>query len=474
MNKQFPVSCRREGHHAARAFGTSHMPSILIIDDEEAVRFTLRHHFVARTWDVMEAESAESGIRLAEEFAPDIILLDMRLPDMDGIKALQKLKEHGSFSSVVFMTAWGTISNAVEAIKLGAEQYLTKPVEFVELDSLMDRILETRKLKIENLYYQQRMDHPVIGISKETQKLHRMIDLMAENADTTVLLLGESGTGKELVAREIHRRSERRNRPFLDINCSALTETLLESEMFGHELGAFTDARQLKHGLFEVADGGTVFLDEIGEMPLAVQPKLLRVLETRSFKRLGGTRDIQVNVRIVAATNQDLATAVSGGRFREDLYYRLKVFPVHTPPLRERGDDVPSLAEYFIAQFNAALKKNITGFTPGAMELLNGYAWPGNVRELKNVVERAMVLSKTTVIDRELLPLEIAGIRDMGEPRQEKGTKNDLQKRTLRDLEREHILEVFTTENRNRTTTAKALGISRSTLQEKLKKYGIA
>ena len=184
MQEQFPVACRREGHREPREFVQSQMPSILIIDDEEAVRFTLRHHFVARTWDVMEAESAESGIRLAEEFAPDIILLDMRLPDMDGIKALQKLKEHGSFSSVVFMTAWGTISNAVDAIKLGAEQYLTKPVEFVELDSLMDRILETRKLKIENFYYQQRVDHPIIGISKETQKLHRMIDLMAENADT--------------------------------------------------------------------------------------------------------------------------------------------------------------------------------------------------------------------------------------------------------------------------------------------------
>jgi len=451
----------------------SDMPRILIIDDEESVRFTLRHRFSSRAWDVMDAETAESGIRLADEFAPDVILLDMRLPDKDGMETLRELKKRNCTAAVVFMTAWGSISSAVDAIKLGAEQYLTKPVELVELDALTDRIIETRKLKIENLYYQERMDHPVVGVSKEIQKLHRMIDLMAENADTTVLLFGESGTGKELVSREIHRRSMRRERPFLDINCSALPETLLESEMFGHERGAFTDARELKRGLFEVADGGTVFLDEIGEMPLSVQPKLLRVLETLSFKRVGGTRDIQVNVRIIAATNRELGKAVDAGSFRDDLYYRLKVFPVVIPPLRERRDDIQILTDYFVGQFNVSLKKNITGFTPEAMSLMTGYPWPGNVRELKNVIERAMVLSKNTVIDPEMLPREIVG---KWEERHDSGRSTRVasdDKRPLRDVEREYILDVFTSENKNRSTTARILGISRSTLQEKLKKFGI-
>jgi transcriptional regulator with GAF, ATPase, and Fis domain len=302
-----------------------------------------------------------------------------------------------------------------------------------------------------------------------------MIDLMAENADTTTLLLGESGTGKELVAREIHRRSRRSERPFLDINCSSLPETLLESEMFGHERGAFTDAREMKRGLLEVADGGTVFLDEIGEMPLAVQPKLLRVLETRSFKRVGGTREIQVNVRIIAATNRDLAKAAADGRFREDLYYRLKVFPVSIPPLRERPEDVPALAEYFLQEFNAALKKSITGFTSEATDLLRGYSWPGNVRELKNLVERAVVLSKSPLIGTAMLPPEIsgagttAGLPAPSAPLGDGGTA-----RTLEEVEREHIKAVLGAEGNNRSATARALGISRSTLIEKLKKYGIA
>ncbi len=450
------------------------MPSILIIDDEKTITRMLAHHFTSQGWDAAQAQNGESGIQTAEKLAPDVILLDMKLPDMDGIDILKQLKGRGCVSSVVIMTGWGTIANAVEAIKLGAEQYLTKPVALVELNALVDRIIETRKLRIENLYYRRREDHPVVGVSLDIHKLHHMIDLMAENADTTTILLGESGTGKELVAREIHRRSGRSERPFLDINCAALPETLLESEMFGHERGAFTDARELKRGLLEVADGGTVFLDEIGEMPLPVQPKLLRVLETRSFKRVGGTRDIHVNVRIIAATNSDLAKAAAGGRFREDLYYRIKVFPVHIPPLRERPEDVPVLADYFVKQFDALLKKNVSGFSPGAMALMREYAWPGNVRELKNLVERAIVLSKAPVIDIDMLPQEIAGGesggRTKGRHRQAGGAGR---KKTLEEVEREHVLEVFSAEGENRSAAARALGISRSTLQEKLKKYGI-
>ncbi len=448
------------------------MPSILIIDDDQAVREMVSHHFTSSGWSTAEAASGRQGTELAEKLTPDIILLDMKLPDQDGIAVLKALKAQGSTASVVIMTGWGSISNAVEAIKLGAEQYLSKPADLVGMDSLFRRIIETRKLRIENIYYQQSMDHPVIGVSMEVQKLHHLVDLMAENADTTALLLGESGTGKELVAREIHRRSARRDRPFLDINCAVLSDTLLESQMFGHERGAFTDARELKQGLLEVADGGTVLLDEIGEMPISVQPKLLRVLETRSFRRVGGTRDIPVNVRVVAATNRDLEKAVAEGGFREDLYYRLHVFPIQLPPLRQRSSDIPVLAMHFLTLFNAALKKNIRGFTPEAMDLMTRYSWPGNVRELKNIVERAAVLSKSSMVDSDLLPREVAGTANdaIGAPDQGRSRSP---KKTLSEIERDYIIRILHEEENNRSSAARVLGISRSTLHDKLKKYGI-
>ena len=449
------------------------MPNILVIDDEESIRKLLRAHFASRKWTMSEAESGKQGKQLAEKMAPDIILLDMKLPDQDGIAVLKELHEQGCTSSIIIMTGWGSIQNAVEAIKLGAEQYLSKPIDILELDGVIRRILETRKLRIENSYYRERMHHSVIGASREIQKLHHLIDLMAENADTTTLLLGESGTGKELVAREIHARSSRGERPFLDINCAVLSETLLESEVFGHERGAFTDARELKRGLLEVADGGTVLLDEIGEMPQSVQPKLLRVLESRSFRRVGGTRDIPVNVRIFAATNRDLEQAVAEGRFREDLFYRLNVFPIHLPPLRERVQDIPVLTAHFLDLFNAALKKNITGFTEEAINRMVKYAWPGNVRELKNLVERALVLSRGTVIDVDLLPREVSGSQHDAASARSETTASPGQRRSLNEVEREHILTVLQDVENNRSTAARILGISRSTLHDKLKRYGI-
>jgi DNA-binding NtrC family response regulator len=449
------------------------MPSLLIIDDDPAITSALTEYFQCNGWETAEAHSGEQGIELAEQAAPDIVLLDMKLEDMDGMEVLKRLKARQCQSSVIIMTGWGSIGNAVDAVKLGAEQYLTKPVDLGELSMLADRIAETRKLRIENLYYQQRLDHPVIGTSKEIFRLHHMIDLMADNADTTALLFGESGTGKELVAREIHRRSHRRERPFLDINCAVLSETLLESEIFGHERGAFTDARERKPGLLEVADGGTVFLDEIGEMPLAVQPKLLRVLETRTFTRLGGTREIKVNVRVIAATNRDLERAVGEGRFREDLYYRLKVFPVDIPPLRERLDDVPLLISHFVNLYNGKLKKTISGFTPAAMVLLKVYQWPGNVRELKNIVERAMVLTKDAVLDADLLPTEITGRRSSTGSHGGPSEKTGRVVKRLDEQERDYILDVLDAQKGNRSVTARVLGIARSTLQDKLKKFGM-
>ncbi len=440
-----------------------------MIDDDAEIRELCRRHFLARGWSFSDAGSGGEGAAAAERISPDIILLDMKLPDRDGLDVLQELKRQGCAASIVVMTGLASIENAVEAVKLGAEQYLSKPVDLVELDNLLERMFESRKLRIENRYYQQRLDHPVVGVSLEVHKLHHLIDLMAENADTTTLLLGESGTGKELVAREIHRRSARRDRPFLDINCAVLSETLLESQMFGHEKGAFTDARELKRGLLEVADGGTILLDEIGEMPLPVQPKLLRMLESRTFRRVGGTRDLSVNVRVIAATNRDLARAVAEGRFREDLFYRLNVFPIMVPPLRERARDIPVLASHFLALFNSMLKKSVTAFSPRALDLLSSYVWPGNVRELRNVIERALVLSQGSVVDTDLLPREILGVSEEGSAGPAAPPENG---RTLDAVEQAHILKVLREEGNNKSSASRALGISRSTLLEKLKKYG--
>lgn len=450
------------------------MPTILIIDDDPVIRDLFRYHFTSWSWSVSEAPSGGTGLETAEKVMPDVILLDMKMPDKDGLAVLRELKQRGCTSSVIVMTGWGSIDNAVEAVKLGAEQYVPKPVDIHELYRLVNRVFETRKLRMENTFYREQADDNLVGVSMEIQKLHHLIDLMAENVDTTTLLLGESGTGKELIARQIHSRSLRRERPFLDINCAVLSETLLESEMFGHERGAFTDARERKRGLLEVAGGGTVLLDEVGEMPLNVQPKLLRMLESKTFRRLGGTVDIPINVRIIAATNRDLDRAVSEGRFRQDLYYRLYVFPIHIPALRERTADIPVLADHFLNLFNRVLKKNVTGFSVSALNLMKAYSWPGNVRELKNMVERAMVLSKGNVIDTKLLPRELAGrypgAREDGEtlPKSNGGT------RTLSEMERLYILSVLHDVQQNRTAAARLLGISRSTLHEKLKRYGIA
>lgn len=411
-------------------------------------------------------------MELLDEFSPDIILLDMRIPDMEGVDVLKAIKERKPSVSVVVLTGWGSISNAVETMKLGAEHYLTKPVALPELDLTLDRIIEIRRLRLEKQYYQRRMSRVIAGVSHETTRLHHVIDLMAENADTTVLLLGESGTGKGLVAEEIHHRSSRRERPFLHINCSAMPEPLLESELFGHERGAFTGAHETKPGLIEVADGGTVFLDEVADLPLSIQPKLLRMIETHAFKRVGGTREMQVDVRVIAASNRDLAARVSAGVFREDLYYRLNVFPVEIPPLRERPDDIPAIARHFVSEYNRILGKSIDGFSEEALALMKRYVWPGNVRELKNVVERAMVLTKEPVMDADLLPAEIAiGRGDYTRPGLGENRRRDAPK-TLEEVEREYILKVLESENNNRTRAAKVLGIARSTLLEKLKKYG--
>lgn len=354
-------------------------------------------------------------------------------------------------------------------MRKGAEDFLEKDPRSLEATEIrVEKAVELLRLRRENLYLRGRVRSEAVipGEHQAIRRLNAMVDLLAQSPSTTILIQGESGTGKELLARAIHLKSLRKDKPFLEINCAGLSETLLESELFGHEKGAFTDAKALKRGLLEVADGGTVLLDEVGDLPLSVQPKLLRVLESKTFRRVGGTRDIAVDVRIIAATNKDLAKLVEKGSFREDLYYRLKVMPLQAPPLRERGKDILLLADLFVKEFNTLLKKRIKGYSQEAQSLLLAYPWPGNVRELRNVTERAMILCQGDWILPAHLPAELQGLT----PSEEALTLRE-GPLTLEELEKKHIQEVLASVGGNRSQAAKVLGISRSTLQEKIKKY---
>jgi len=442
--------------------------TILIIDDEPTIRLTLRRFLEAEGWQVFEADTGHRGISLSKTYSPDAVLLDLKLPDMDGMDVLMGIKEENPEIPIIVLTAYGTIETAVKAMKLGAENYIEKPLNLEALGSVLEKAVGSLRLRRENLYWRKKEgETPLIGNSTHIHKLHLIIDLLADNPNTTVLIHGESGVGKELVAREIHRRSVRKDMPFLDINCAGLSENLLESELFGHEAGAFTDAKVMKKGLLEVANGGTVFLDEISEMTLPVQARLLRFLESRRFRRVGGSKEIEVDVRIIVATNKDLREAVNRKRFRDDLYWRLNVFPIDIIPLRERGKDIIILANYFLHEIGKSLhKKGIRSISPRAEELLSSYSWPGNVRELKNVIERALILTDKDYIGPEHLPAEI---RVKGSKRY----REDMPLLPLEEMERLYIEEVLRATGQNRSHTAKILGIARSTLQEKLKKYGM-
>jgi DNA-binding NtrC family response regulator len=423
--------------------------SLLIIDDEQTIRKTLRYFFEKRRYEVFEAESGRQGLETAEACQPDVVLLDVKLPDGDGLDVLSKLRTVAPGSVVLMMTAHGDTDMAREAI---AAQALTKG--------------RLEKRRVENL--EGRTD--TLGESEAMKSIDEMVSVVAESPDTTVLVLGESGTGKGVVASAIHERSARRERPFQEINCAGLSETFLHSELFGAERGAYTDAKTLKRGLLEIADGGTVFLDEIGDLALSLQPKLLKVLEAKTFRRLGGVKDIEVDVRLVAATNRDLDEAVKTGAMREDLFYRLNVVQVRLPPLRERGRDVLLLAERFLEHFRRSIGKEVEAFTPEAERRLLSHAWPGNVRELKNVVERGVILCRSDAIGVEHLPAELGG---GAEPAS--GPVLDPDRiLTLEEVEKRHVARALEAKDGNRSQTAIALGISRSTLIEKIKKYGLA
>ncbi|TPW03296.1 MAG: sigma-54 dependent DNA-binding response regulator, partial [bacterium] len=382
-----------------------HGAGILVIDDERSLRFTIGEALRGEGFRVFEAPGGESGLAILREEEIDLVLLDQKLKESgeDGLEILKSIKRDWPDTEVVMMTAFGRFESAVQATKLGCYQYLGKPFEIDQLVLVLRSALENRHLRRE-------VEVLVELIEGASPAMRRTLDELDKIADgsTTALLLGETGAGKELLARRIHAKSPLAAGPFVEVNCSAIPENLLESELFGFEKGAFTDAKARKKGLFELAEGGTLFLDEIGEMSLGLQSKLLRVLETKIFKRVGGVANVEVNVRFIAATNRDLKKAVADGHFREDLYYRLSVVPVSIPPLRERVEDIPHLIEHFIQHFNRELRRSVTGADERSMALLCGYHWPGNVRELRNVIERALLLGTGTMIAADSLPAEIA------------------------------------------------------------------
>src|SRR5947209_10350297 len=406
---------------------------------------------------------------MADEVSPDLVLLDLRLPDMDGIDVLRALKGRHPETAVIIITGFGQIQSAVEAMKAGATDYLEKPFEHLDkLKLAVARALEEVRARreIQRLHRLQEKEYRVdqlIGDSDGTRRLRELIGKLARSEAATILIHGESGTGKELVARGLHYESARRDFPFMEVNCAAITETLFESELFGHEKGAFTDAKSAKKGLMELADRGTLLLDEVSEMSLNMQAKFLRCLQERVVRRVGGTRDIRVDVRIVAATNRPLETRVKEGQFREDLFYRLNVIPIHIPPLRERREDTMPLARHFLTESNVRSHKSIKGFTPETERLLLNYPWPGNVRELRNLIERLVILGNSESIEPQHLPLQFAA-QVVELPRQEASQEF----RTLAEVERAYINQVMQRGEANKSRAAKILGISRQTLRKKL------
>ncbi|NUO78490.1 sigma-54-dependent Fis family transcriptional regulator [candidate division KSB1 bacterium] len=455
---------------------------MLIVEDNADLCHTLAEVFRKSGHKVVTALNGAEAQRLLKTSAIDLVLLDLRLPDMLGIKVLEFAKEVDPEIMVIMMTAVANDPRpAVEAMKVGAFDYLTKPFELDEVKLVVAKALETAGLKreVSRLKQQQRGQFPeteLFGDSAPMQEIKNLIKIVSDTPRTSVLIQGESGTGKELVAKTIHQWSARQDKPFVPINCGAIPENLLESELFGHEKGAFTDAKALKKGMFELADTGTVFLDEISSMRPALQPKLLRALETQIFRRIGGTADIQVDVRLVAATNRDLGEMVKLGEFREDLYYRLKVMVIVLPPLRERIEDVLPLAQLFIEKNNREFNKNITGIADDAEALLREYQWPGNVRELKNVIERGVILCQGNQLKPEHLPMEL---------RDEKSrhaaviaapitATDDDASLSLEQMEKVHIQNVLNKFKGNKSRAAKALNISRSTLREKMRLYELA
>jgi len=448
--------------------------TILVVDDDEAHRIMLKTLLTGWGYMIIEADDGSTAIETVYKQAFDLILMDIRMIKVSGLEALREIKAHNPAIPVIIMTAYSSVETAVEALKNGAYDYLTKPLDFDELRLIIERAMDHRQLREENRRLRENLGNHfdrqnIIGRSPAMATLLETVAQVAPS-EATVLVTGDSGTGKEMIAGAIHFNSPRKEGPFVKINCAAITETLLESELFGHERGAFTGAHRKKDGRFLQAHGGSLFLDEISEMSLAMQAKLLRVLQEREITRVGGEEVIKVDVRMITATNRDLLQEIEAGRFREDLYYRLNVVTLGIPPLKERREDIPLLAQHFLKLFTEKNHKQIKGFTPHTMDRLLKYNWPGNVRELMNTVERGVVLSRSEYLDEGQMPLDLNGESSRNGMPEIETIPAEL---PLEEVEKATILKTLDSAGGNKSETARRLGITRRTLHKKLKKYGV-
>lgn len=455
---------------------------ILIVDDEEDLTLGYSKCLSKVGYEVKTANSGERALDLLREEIFDLVFLDIRLPNMDGMEVLEKALENDPDLVIVMITAHGTVESAVKAMRMGAHHYLMKGFDHEALRVIAKKALEVTKLKREvshlKLKDQRRYpDTAIFGNAPNMKKIKDLIKVIASTPKTSVLIQGQSGTGKELVAIAVHNWSARGDKAMIPINCSAIPEALMESELFGFEKGAFTDAKKMKKGVFELANGGTIFLDEISSMSMALQPKLLRVIETQSFRRIGGIADIKIDVRIMAASNQNLLQCIKDGTFREDLYYRLKVMEIDIPPLKKRVEDIIPMAKLFIKQNNKEFSKNINNISEEAEQLLKYYSWPGNVRELKNVIERASILCLSDTIGVDHMAIELQNLtpkETFATTTSQEVTEQSDEPFSLQEIEKRHIIKTLEQFNGNKSKAARVLSISRSTLREKLKQYGIA
>ena len=451
---------------------------ILVVDDEHLIRWTLEQHLGHEGYEVYTAEDGEKALQMVADLMPNLVLLDNQLPGIQGIEVLGRIKEIDKDIIVIMITAHGLLETAVKAMKLGAYDYISKPFNLDEITLTINKALETISLReeVKLLKEQQKTtarSHNIIGKSRAIQGVLDMIQKIAQSDASTVLIQGESGTGKELVARAVHAGSSRADKAFMAINCAALPENLLESELLGHEKGAFTDAKAQKKGLLELADGGSVFLDEIGDMPYPMQAKLLRILEDKTFKRVGGVKDIQVDVRIISATNQEIKTLMMENKFRKDLYYRLQVVPIYLPPLRERKEDILPLARHFIETFNLEFRKNVKEISEKAREFLIRYDWPGNVRELKNVIERAMILNSEDILLLEHLPVELVGGMLPAALPAASTLNISTEGMSLEKVEEELVKQALAAAGGNQSKAADMLGVQRDAFRRRMKKFGL-
>ena len=453
--------------------------TVLVVDDEDAILRVMKANLSREGFLVKTASDGNQALQILQSDAVDTVILDYLMPGMNGLELMHRMREQGLEIPIIIVTAYGTIEQAVQAMKMGAFNYLTKPINYDELISIVNKAVEQRALTMEVQRLRQEITSQygfdqIVGQNEKMRQIFQLIQDVAET-DATVLIRGETGTGKELIARALHFNSARKNQPFVRVNCPAITETLLESELFGHEKGAFTGAIKKRIGRFEQADGGTIFLDEVGDLPLGLQSKLLRVLQEKEFERVGGNQTIKVDVRIISATNKDLEAEVRAGNFRQDLFYRLNVVPIYIPPLRERLDDIPLLATHFLEKYRDQFNKPITEITSEGMALLMDYNWPGNVRQLENVIERAIILEKDTVLHRETLArcLEKQMENVYAFPINARKPLRVLKEQLVENFEREYIVTLLKEFKGNISAAARAADIHYKNFYEKMKKYGI-